>query len=467
MSTTHGDHNGGHHPQPTGNQSRPASFTDPKSPWVPGLVEVVFKEDFDSGVLDPGFGNTRERQKPSDRWGSKLLEILRDNQLLGWKPSFPVTRPWSKQPQDKARDFLKKSGRDKYVTFRFAESADVAQIATDLLKVPEIKRATPVAKIVPPSISEPFLVGTGAVQVLEDGFQNQWYAFRCNLPQVLEEYTGRDVVVAAIDWGFSEFHPEYAAAIELKKNIYKNDETIDNGNYGHHGTAVLGLAAARLNGAGMVGFAPGSRLWAIQAGEDEVVNHEHWRDAIDFVRLESSPYRKVIILEIQTASGGNVEAIPSINQAIVDAIADNIVVCVPAGNRAGDAGKDDLGNDIPATGSVLVGATVFDPDHNYLQGRQGESIVVYAPGDTYRDVTCINQAINYTNRFGGTSGAVAKVGGAVALLLEANGYLAPAQVRDILKHTNIPVKTFAGVQQTAGLLDCEHAIDHALRERNR
>ena len=436
-------------------EQREASEADKarKTAWVPGLVEVKFRSADDSGLANFDFSRPLERVQRHPRWSPELSQILTRRRLQVWRPSFPLQYSWSRESVEEARKFYSASGRDRLITFRFPDDADVSKIAKELRALPEVTRANPVAKVAPPApISEPKL-GTD-----DQDPDLQWYAFRCNLPEVLETTTGDGVVVAVIDWGFDDAHYDYGPNIELKWNVFNKNIGISEGNSGH-GTASIGLAGARLNNFGIVGFAPDSILWAIQAGHDNVVNHFDWVEGLDFVRSEPTTRRKVIILEIQTETGGNIECIEAINQAIVDAIAANIVVCVPAGNSAGDAGKDDDNEDIPETYSVLVGATDFHPQDNFLNSKSGSRIVIYAPGDPQNDLTCL-PGDEHTLIFGGTSGAVAKVGGAVALMLEANPSLTPAQVRDILKESQIPV--LLDVEDPVGyLLDCKQAVSKA------
>jgi len=89
----------------------------------------------------------------------------------------------------------------------------------------------------------------------------------------------------------------------------------------------------------------------------------------------------------------------------------------------------------------------------------GPRVVVYAPGARDNDLTC-EAGGGHVLSFGGTSGAVAKVGGAVALILEANPSLTPVEVRDILRHSTIPV--VREVDPPIGvLLDCQQAVSEA------
>ncbi|HEY0366112.1 MAG TPA: S8/S53 family peptidase [Pyrinomonadaceae bacterium] len=426
-----------------------------KSSWVRGLVEVKFRKSADSGLADFDFSKPLERTSHQKNWSPELSRRLTRNKLVSWRPSFPLRYSWSRESVEESRKFFFASGRDKLVTFRFPDDADVLRIARELQELPEVERANAVAKVAPPApIQEPSL-GTS-----DQDKESQWYAFRCKLPEALETVTGDGVIVAVLDWGFDELHTEYGPNIELKWNSFTQGVVVSEGGTPRHGTASMGLAGARLNNFGIVGFAPDSILWAIQAGHDAIVNHEDWFAAIDFVRGEPSSRRKVIILEIQTEAEGNIESIQAINQAITDAMAANIVVCVPAGNSPGDPSRDENG-DIPTTNSILVGATDFHETHNFVNSREGSRIVVYAPGDPDNDLTCSPRNA-HTRFFGGTSGAVAKVGGAVALMLEANPSLTPAQVRDILKRSNIPVLRDFNLPPLGVLLDCQKAVSEAL-----
>ena len=433
--------------------------------YVPGLVEVEFRSSSDFVLRDEDLLPSHERTELSKHWSMELLKFLTHNRLSAWHPSFQVVYPWSRESHEEALRSFRALGRDRFVTFRFPDNADVSAIAKELRSFPGIVRANPVAELAPPSavITEPLLGTSDQIIRGLGGLENQWYAVRCKLPQALNRARGRNVIIADLDWGFNEFHSDFTTALAKKKNIFKNNGSIAEGNSNAHGTAVLGLAGARLNGSGIVGFAPESILWAIQAGRDQLVNHTNWVAALDFVRTEPATDRKVVILEIQTKSGGNVECVETIRKAITDAIAAGIVVCVPAGNSTGNAGLDENGLPIPVTGSILVGATSFDTTKNLVCSKEGPRIVVYAPGDKDHDVTCSVFSNSYRNRFGGTSGAVAKVAGAVALMLELDPALTPAQVRDILALSAIPVHDAAGTK-VGPLLDCADALNRVRPE---
>jgi hypothetical protein len=209
----------------------------------------------------------------------------------------------------------------------------------------------------------------------------------------------------------------------------------------YHGTGVAGLAGAAANGRGMAGVAYDAEIWAVQAdsGTSPSIGGEPWARGIDWVRrTDGGGRRKVAILEVQSGAFGNYEQVPSVNAAIRTAIAAGVVVCVAAGNGDRDAGVDDVGDPIPATGSILVGATAYHPTANKRASfsNYGPRITVAAPGDGGHDVTCDSAGNSaYTNFFGGTSGATPKVAGTAAMMLAANPGLSPAEVRRILTVT--------------------------------
>lgn len=444
--------------------------------WVPGEIEVVFKDPARSGVKSWNFPDEEERKEFAEVWPASVQTILRINELVSWKPSFPLRYSWTKGSDEQARTEYRAEGREKFVTLNFAAEAETRRIASELRVLPEIEQAVAVPRVRPPSdpFAEP-LIGTGDQPeiICDNGvcLESQWYIFRCKVHEAWQTMnalgkgiSGRGVVVADIDWGFNVNHQDLKTQIRKTQNIGLNSSdpfNVANGADLHHGTAALGLAGAAVNRQGIAGVAFGSELWAIQAGMNDVVHPKQWAAGIKFVRDEPTSARKVIILEVETAKGGNIEMDLLVAQEIRLAIVDNIVVCVPAGNGARDAGIGDDNRPISETGSILVGATNFGPQNN-VRGISnfGRRLVVYAPGDLDRDVTCGPSDDGYLAGLGGTSGAVAKVAGVAALMLEKNPNLTHEKVRDILARSRIPVFD-ASSTQIGVLLNAERAVHDA------
>ncbi len=371
-----------------------------------------------------------------------------------------------------------------FVRFEFATPEDAAAAARDLESLPEVEKARHVPGAAPPNAVLPIdpLMGTLGNSVEIDPntqLERQWYLHRLGVPAAWQlGALGAGVVIADIDWGFHTSHRDLQKRLEMASafNSVDGSKNVGQGSSTLHGTGVLGIAGAAADGRGMVGIAPQAMLWPIQAntGEGHQPSSESWADAIEYVRLaDSNGRRKVIILEAQTKSVcGNYEQIPSVNEAIRRAIESNIVVCVAAGN--GDRAADLTDGDekpIAPTGSILVGATKWDPAINQRASfsNWGQRIVVSAPGDGEHDLTCAHTADDaYTNKFGGTSGAAPKVAGVAALMLSVNPTLSPADVREILRGTGTKITPETGAEPAPGkpigvFLNAEAAVREALR----
>ncbi len=437
------------------------------------IIEVVFKQAVNPDDLRMVVGLSKHSPPSESAVSSSLIKILRRYGLQGVERCFRSLDnvdcpPCEGDPEDSAMKY----GRENFIRFYFPHDKDAAQIYKALRQLPEVVAAVPVPKAIPATspMDEPKL--GGADQILPS--ETQWYIFRCRAERAWDAgRTGDRVVIADIDFGFCVDHEELRSRIELKYNSMNHTENVSQGGNTYHGTAVLGLAGADVNGTGIAGFAFGASLWAIQAAVGTGSAPGAWADAIDFVRLhDAGNRRKVIILEQQTDRLGNYEMVPSVRKAIVDSICCNIVVCVAAGNGDRDVGISDICETIPETGSILVGATSYDAMQNrnprWDYSNYGSRMAVSAPGDPRYDLTCgcISSCCfpvrPYTKHFGGTSGATAKVAGAVALMLEANPRLSPRDVKEILKNTGPDVVT--GLSRPMGkFLDVEAAVGEALR----
>lgn len=455
------------------------STSRPEEAWKPGVVEVELKEPVFPELTVETFSRTAGETKYPDTWSPALKQVLDNNGLIQWALSFPLSHPWSSESTESALEFYRASGRDKFVTLQFPREADVLRIASELEELPEVARAAPAPRLAPPSspLNEPLLGNsdqpTNTVCGPDGCLENQWYIFRCRANKAWnkvtvsgDKVTGRGVIVADIDWGFNLDHQDLNSRVEFRFNTFDNHHpcSVAQGNMFDHGTAVLGLVGAGLNGSGMVGFAYEASLWAIQAGSNSSNDDSFWVSAIDLVRSKDGQgRRKVIILEIQTEEQeGNIETSIKIRKAIIDAINCGVVVCVPAGDAGRDAGIGDDGKEIPPTGSILVGAA--NRNNVRANSNGGCRIVVYAPGDVNHDLTCsIPGSCDYRNKFGGTSGAAPKVAGTVALMLQANDKLTQAEIRDILAQSKTLVTEPSSGQVAGVLLDAEQAVSEALR----
>src|SRR5678815_3632803 len=102
----------------------------------------------------------------------------------------------------------------------------------------------------------------------------------------------------------------------------------DNG----HGTAVAGIAAAKDNSQGVVGIAPGSRLWAIKVlNKDGIGSSSDIIKGIDYVTQHAKE------IDVVNLSFGAVGQNSALHSAIIKSVAAGVTYTAAAGNEAIDA----------------------------------------------------------------------------------------------------------------------------------
>ncbi|HEX8495386.1 MAG TPA: tectonin domain-containing protein [Pyrinomonadaceae bacterium] len=448
-----------------------------ESPWVPGVVEVEFREGIEPEVIPFPEDDRYKVQSLVGRNMSEVNQLLAAHNLIRADLTFQTLRDEAKRLKGMAlQQGIGVPALSDFVTLYFPADADVEQIARELMQLQEVAYASPVPQSEPPvAVATDELLGNSAQLPLKPrGLDNQWYIFRCRADRAWKlGFTGKGVVLIDIDWGYQVTHPELERRLD-PTHRYNSVDRSSNISFCPkiaHGTAVMGLAGAGADGSGMIGFAHEAELWAIQAniGAAGTGAEKGWKHALEWVLLtDSEGKRKVILLEKQIKGRINCEADRALNVIIQTAIANGVVVCVPAGNGGRDAG---LGiNDVPIepTGSILIGATMYDINNNnsHSLSNWGPRVVVSAPGDDDHDVTCkvtdgscdIAMGLSFKNNFGGTSGAAAKVAGAVALMLQANPYIRHSDVREILNRTGTHIVTANDGRPIGRFLDCEAAV---------
>ena len=218
-----------------------------------------------------------------------------------------------------------------------------------------------------------------------------------------------------------------------------------------HGTHVAGVTAAKHNSFGVVGVAPGARLWAIKVLEHNEVT-DKCEGALSSI-IEAVDYVTEHADEIDAAnlSLGCKCNSAALNEAIDESIARNVTYVVAAGNTNADASSFSPSNH---TGVITVSAitdsdgkcgshseplyvgtenvTGYYPDDSFaLFSNHGSPIDIAAPGvkinSTYKD--------NSYALMGGTSIAAPHVTGAVALYTMMNQHLSVHDIRKILEET--------------------------------
>lgn len=232
--------------------------------------------------------------------------------------------------------------------------------------------------------------------------------------------TGKGVRIAVIDTGVDVDHPD------LRGRIARVGNFVERGEQGFtndvHGTAVAGvIAAATNNQVGIVGVAPQAEIYALKAcwpkapGTREAVCDSYTlARAIDFAITQGAQ-----VLNFSLAGPHDPLLARLIGAALQRGI---VVVAADAGDglRSFPAGLQGvigvLGVDqVPAGASPRAGPAGL--------GAPSVDILTTVPHGSY-------------DFFSGSSLAAAQVSGIVALLLEREPGLTPAQLADLLRRTS-------------------------------
>ncbi|NPV08344.1 MAG: S8 family serine peptidase [Anaerolineae bacterium] len=144
-----------------------------------------------------------------------------------------------------------------------------------------------------------------------------------------------DADIAIIDTGVDRSHPDLNVAGVTDcagPNPFRGSCKDGHGDDADgHGTHVAGIATALDNGVGVVGVAPGARIWAVKVFSDSGSGYLSWVIAgIDWVTARASD---IEVANMSLSWGGNVA---SARTAIQNSVARGVVYVVAAGNGLSD-----------------------------------------------------------------------------------------------------------------------------------
>ena len=261
--------------------------------------------------------------------------------------------------------------------------------------------------------------------------------------------TGVDADIAIVDSGISYGNPDL--------NIAGGVDCTGSGSWDDtvgHGTFVAGLAAARDDGRGVVGVAPGARLWAVKVmGPDQTITDAAFLCGLDWVAGNAATI-DVMNLSlggpgVDTDCGaGGFDALALEHAAVCRIVAAGVVAVAAAGNDGVDA------SDTNPAGYPEVITVSASTDTDGLPGGLGPPPTCYPGADdtlaSYSDfgapvdITAPGTCVESTWLSGqyvvasGTSAAAPLVSGGAALVRAVHPDWAVDQVREWLLATATP-----------------------------
>lgn len=308
-----------------------------------------------------------------------------------------------------------------------------------------------------------------------------------NAPQAWTTFgvTGRGIGVAIVDSGVYA-HPDLGNRIVAAIDFTSATPTVSNiplTDQGGHGTHVAGLVAGdgTRSGGSYTGVAPNANIVDVRVIDaNGNSNVSMILRGLQWILTNRNTYNiKVVNLSLGATPTGSYKSDVMATAAEVLTFA-GISVVVAAGNTGpgpstittpgtdpyvitvgalDDNGTPTLADDLMATFSSR-GRTAFDsiskPD---LVAPGRRMVSLRSPGSTLdtqfptRDVTAPGALTPEYFMLSGTSMAAPVVAGAIALMLERNPTLSPAQVKRRLKSTATPLAFGTAQDRGAGLLD--------------
>jgi serine protease AprX len=304
--------------------------------------------------------------------------------------------------------------------------------------------------------------------------------------------TGRNVTVAVLDTGVDGTHGDLSGrvvknikladtqSVGVGFNYPINSENLPNTDqlYGH-GSFVAGIIAGNgsLSGGKFAGVAPDARIVGLSAGDLSLVYVLNGFDYLLSTRSELATRVVNCSFSANTVFDTN-DPVNVATRMLTDA---GINVVFSAGNTGPGAqtlnpyavapwvvsvGATDTQGRLASFssrgdfGSALFRPTLVAPGVNVVSVRgSGIANVTGAEGLAGADVKRLSSSElpNYTTA-NGTSFSAPQVAGAIALMLEANPSLTPAEVREILQLTATPLAPYYTHETGAGMLNVHAAV---------
>jgi serine protease AprX len=303
--------------------------------------------------------------------------------------------------------------------------------------------------------------------------------------------SGRGVTVAVLDTGVDGMHADLSGRViqNLKladtqslgvgfnypvaaPNLANTDQA-----YGH-GTFVAGVIAGngQQSGGKYAGVAPNANILGLSAGDASLV---FVLSGLDYLLTNSAAFN-VRVVNCSFSANTVFDVNDPVNIATKMLTDRGVNVVFSAGNTGpgpdtlnpysvapwviGTGATDNQGRLASFSsrgdfGSSLFRPTLVAPGVNTVSLRASTlAAVTTVDGLAANDTALSPTEVPYYTTGNGTSFSAPQVAGVIALMLEANPQLTPAQVRDILQRTATPLPPYYAHEVGAGMLNAQAAV---------
>ena len=312
--------------------------------------------------------------------------------------------------------------------------------------------------------------------------------------------SGRGVTVAVLDTGVDGTHGDLSGRVV--QNIKLADtqslgvgfnypiatQSLPNTDQAYgHGTFVAGVIAGngQQSGGKYAGVAPGANILGLSAGDASLL---FVLSGFDYLLANAAAFN-VRVVNCSFSANTVFDVNDPVNIATKMLTDNGVNVVFSAGNTGpgtdslnpysvapwviSTGATDNLGHlaDFSSRGdfgSPLFHPTIVAPGVNAVSLRASTvAAVTTVDGLAANDASLSASELPYYTTGNGTSFSAPQVTGVIALMLEANPNLTPAQVRDILQRTATPLPPYYMYEVGAGMLNAQAAVLEAAFSQRR
>lgn len=245
--------------------------------------------------------------------------------------------------------------------------------------------------------------------------------------EVQQTYTGKNVSIGILDTGIDTSHPDLKVTGGVcVLSECKNGYIDDNG----HGTHVAGIIGAQNNNEGIVGVAPGARLYAVKALDAK--GRGTTTSIMAGIQWAIKQHINILNLSFSTPDDD-----PALKAMVDKAYQDGMLLIAAAGNDGTDnANSDTIAYPAKYPSVIAVGSINSNLDRSSFSGS-GEELEFAAPGEYITSTVPLkldfDGNIDGFTTMSGTSMAAPYVTGLLALYKQKYPGYSNIQIRNLVQ----------------------------------